>query len=61
MFTKINNICLSNNIAPFIQTDKDVITEFFLVMQPVAACLDRLRSEDEAYMGVHFPTLYVLR
>ena len=56
-----NNICLSNNIAPFAQTDKDVITEFLLVMQPVAACLNRFQSEDEAYKGVRLLTLYVLR
>ena len=52
-----NNICLSNNIAPFAQTHKDVITKFLLVIQPVVTCQDRFQSENEAYMGIPLPTL----
>ena len=54
-----NIICFSNNIAPFAQTDKDVTTEFLLVMQPVAAGLNKFLSEDKGYKGGLLPTLYV--
>ena len=56
-----NSIRLSNNIAPFARTDKDFIAEFLLLMQPVAAYLNRFQSKDEAYKSVLLPTLYVLR
>ena len=58
---QIKEICSSNNIATFAQTDKDVIKEYLLVMQPVAASLDKLQSEEDAFMGAFLPTLYVLR
>ena len=54
---QVNSICLANNIAIFVQTDKDVIREFFLVMQPVVASLDRLQSKEDAYIGALLPTL----
>ena len=59
--SQINSICASNNISTFTPVDKDIIKEFLLVMEPVTACLDKLQSEDDAYMGVLLPALYVLR
>ena len=58
---QINAICIANNIATFAQTDKEVINEFLVVMEPIAASLDKLQSENDAYIGILLPTLYVLR
>jgi len=56
----INQICYEICFATFFQTDKDVIIEYLMVMQPVAEALDILQGESGVYAGILLPTLDIL-
>ncbi|KAG0712311.1 Zinc finger BED domain-containing protein 4 [Chionoecetes opilio] len=45
----------------FDDQDKQVLQEYCKVMKPLANCLDRLQTEENAYLGVLLPTLTLMR
>ncbi|XP_076058508.1 uncharacterized protein LOC143035524 [Oratosquilla oratoria] len=60
---KINDLCTSmrpNPIPAFVDED-EVIAEYVKVMAPVANALDKMQSDQHAYMGNFLPNLMVLQ
>ncbi|XP_076029035.1 uncharacterized protein LOC143017886 [Oratosquilla oratoria] len=61
---KINDLCTSmrpNPIPAFVDEDNKVIAEYVKVMAPVANALDKMQSDQHAYMGNFLPNLMVLQ
>ncbi|XP_076048376.1 uncharacterized protein LOC143029576 [Oratosquilla oratoria] len=61
---KINDLCTSmrpNPIPAFVDEDNEVIAEYVKVMAPVANALDKMQSDQHAYMGNFLPNLMVLQ
>ncbi|XP_076038565.1 uncharacterized protein LOC143023828 [Oratosquilla oratoria] len=61
---KINDLCTSmrpNPIPVFVDEDNEVIAEYVKVMAPIANALDKMQSDQHAYMGNFLPNLMVLQ
>ena len=56
-----NDILIKNKVAPFDDMDKKILSEYLMVMGPVAICLDKVQSETDAYMGTLIPQLSIMR
>lgn len=55
---KINDLCTSmrpDPIPAFVDEDSEVIAEYVKVMAPVANALDKMQSDQHAYMGKFLP------
>lgn len=59
--TAINKILSGQGLGLFDSKDTEVIKEYLQVMTPVANCLDRMQSDNMAYMGNLLPDLMLLR
>ncbi|XP_076028521.1 uncharacterized protein LOC143017620 [Oratosquilla oratoria] len=61
---KINDLCTSmrpNPIPAFVDEDNEVIAEYVKVMAPVTNALDKMQSDQHAYMGNFLPNVMVLQ
>lgn len=44
-------------LLPFTREEEDYLKEYILVMRPIAAALDKLQAEEQAYLGCMLPIL----
>lgn len=61
---KINGLCTTmrpNPIPAFVDEGNEVIAEYVKVMAPVANALDKMQSDQHAYMGNFLTNLMVLQ
>jgi hypothetical protein len=47
--------------TPFYDNDKDLLAQYCKIMKPVADCLDKLQSEENAFMGILLPNLRLMQ
>lgn len=59
--TAINGLLSNNKQGTFEEKDKQILSEYLRVMEPVAVCLDTLQTETNTYMGAMLPTLEIMR
>jgi hypothetical protein len=57
----LNDVICRQDLATFFETDQRLLSQYCKIMQPVAACLDSLQSEEKAYMGNLLPTLKLMK
>lgn len=47
-------------MSVFVKEDMTIM-EYVTVMEPVATSLDTLQGEEKAYMGMFFPSLFIMK
>jgi len=55
-----NEVCDALEVPRFREMDKLFVEEYCKVMKPVAAAIDALRSEKNAFLGILLPVLHAL-
>ena len=54
---KLNELLIELHLPSFRETELEFMEEYLLVLQPIAAALDRLQADKDCYYGCVIPTL----
>ena len=54
-----NRACIFLTLTTFTNNDTAFLKEYNRIMRPICRALDKLHSEEYAYMGILWPTLFI--